>query len=75
MIDETRKRLLDELVELSARCPQLRFGQLVANLAASARGPDEGSIWNAEDEELLAAASRQVKYWSERVDVPVAVPA
>jgi hypothetical protein len=53
-----RAELLQALTELSTVFPDWRFGQLVANVATAARGPQAESIWDSEDEELLAAARR-----------------
>ena len=53
-----RQELLEVLRELSELFPDWRFGQLVANVATAARGPQVESIWDSEDEELLAAARR-----------------
>ncbi len=55
----TRSELLKMLSDLSDACPEMRMGQLIANLATLARGAAVESIWDAEDEELLAAAQRQ----------------
>jgi hypothetical protein len=55
----TRTELLELLAELSETCPEMRMGQLLANLATLARGAVAGAIWDAEDEELLDAARRQ----------------
>ena len=52
--------LLNRLKELSRACPEMRFGQLIANLAVVARGTDPGAVWEMEDEELLAAATWQL---------------
>ena len=54
----TREELLETLDELGQLFPDWRFGQLVANVAAAARGPQVEGIWESEDEELLAAARR-----------------
>ena len=53
--------LLKALTELSEVCPEMRLGQLIANLATLARGPVVEAIWDAEDEELLVAARRQAE--------------
>jgi hypothetical protein len=53
---KSRAELLEALAELTALFPDWRFGQLVANVATAARGPDIEAIWDSEDEELLAAA-------------------
>jgi hypothetical protein len=56
-----RQELLRLVNELSERDSELRFGQMIANLATLARGPEVESIWDAEDEELAAAARRLLK--------------
>jgi hypothetical protein len=56
-----RSELLRVLAELSEACPEMRMGQLIANLATLARGAVIEAIWDAEDEELLAAARRQLE--------------
>jgi hypothetical protein len=59
----TRKELLSCLTELSEVAPDLRLGQLVANLATLAQGAKVEAIWDAEDEELLAAARRLLEHY------------
>ena len=66
MTNETRRELLRVLDELSAQCPDVRFGQLMANLATLAKGPTVEAIWDAEDEELLQAAQRQLEIFRAR---------
>jgi hypothetical protein len=61
MTDQVRQKLLHALAELSAEAPQLRMGQLIANLSYLALGPANESIWEVEDEELLTAAARQLE--------------
>ncbi len=46
------------LLELHQLCPEIRFGQLIANLAVVARGTDPGAVWEIENDELLTAARR-----------------
>jgi hypothetical protein len=53
----TRAELVSRLGELSRVCPEMRFGQLIANLAVVARGTEPGAVWEMEDEELLAAVN------------------
>lgn len=55
-----RAELMTELATLNRLCPEMRFGQLIANLAVVARGTEPGVIWDMEDDELLAAAKWQV---------------
>jgi len=66
MTSETRRELLRMLDELSAQCPEVRFGQLMANLATLAKGPTVEAIWDAEDEELLQAARQQLEIFRAR---------
>jgi hypothetical protein len=56
MTMRVRQDILQILSELSEECPDLRFGQLVANLSYLAKGPANEAIWDVEDEEFLAAA-------------------
>jgi hypothetical protein len=58
MTKSTRSELLATIAELSEMAPDLRMGQLIANLATLARGAKVEAVWDAEDEELLAAAKR-----------------
>ena len=66
MTNETRQELLGVLSELSKHCPEVRFGQLIANLATLAKGPAIEAIWDAEDKELLEAAQQQLKVFEAR---------
>ncbi len=66
MINSVRQELLNVLTELSTSCPEMRFGQLIANLSTLARGLSSEGLWDAEDEELLAAARKQLAYFAER---------
>ena len=66
----SREELLQALGELGELFPDWRFGQLVANVATAARGPDVESIWESEDDELLAAARRLVEHNRGRAQVP-----
>jgi hypothetical protein len=62
----SRSELLQVLSELSERAGELRFGQLVANLATLARGAKVEAIWDAEDEELVGAARRLLAHYRQR---------
>ena len=66
MNNSTQQELLTILGELQEYCPDVRFGQLIANLATLARGPDIESIWDVDDDELLAAARQQLKTFRAR---------
>ena len=72
MTDSTRQQLLEVLAELSELCPEMRMGQLIANLSALAKGPTAEAVWDVEDDELLAAARKQLLYFQERRQSSVA---
>jgi hypothetical protein len=61
-----RSELLQLLGELSKEAGELRFGQLVTNLATLARGATVEAIWDAEDEELVGAARRLLAHYQQR---------
>ncbi len=63
MIDPTRQDLLQLLEELSAVCPEYRFGQLVLNLAFLAREDGDRQAWNIEDAEFVEAARKHLADW------------
>jgi hypothetical protein len=71
MIEPVRQEVLAVLAELSEVAPEVRFGQLIANLSYLARGLTHESIWNMEDDELLAAARQHLKEWRARRGVTV----
>ena len=58
--------LIEALVELRRALPSMRLGQLIANMATVARGAVPGAIWEAEDEELLAAIRWQLQQLASR---------
>jgi hypothetical protein len=62
----SRKELLTLLAELSDSDAELRFGQLIANLATLALGTKPEAVWDAEDEELLVAARRLSEHYRAR---------
>lgn len=66
MISPVRQEVFRLLAELSEVAPEVRFGQLVANLSYLARGLSNGSIWDMEDEELLEAARKHLEEWRSR---------
>ena len=63
---ESRATLLRLITELSEADPDLRLGQMLANLATMARGPTPESVWDCEDDELVAAARRHLARLRER---------
>ncbi len=60
MTNPTRQELLAVLSQLSEACPEMRFGQTIANLSTLAKGLSAEGLWDAEDEELLAEARQQL---------------
>ena len=60
MTQPTRTEILTRLAELSELLPDMRFGQLIANLANLALGPAQESVWDVEDADLLAAIRQQI---------------
>ncbi len=60
MNDNRPVDLLTRLGELRRALPEMRLGQLIANLAVVARGSEPGAVWDMEDEELLAAVNWQL---------------
>jgi hypothetical protein len=72
MMNPVRKEVLSVLTELSEVAPEIRLGQLIANLSYLARGLSKESIWEMEDEELLAAARDHLKQWQSKQSMPIA---
>ena len=66
MSSTVRQELLRVLAELSEVCPEVRLGQLIANLSYLARELSNEAIWDVEDEELLAAARKHLQEWRSR---------
>jgi hypothetical protein len=66
MMTAVRQEVLQVLAELSDVVPEVRLGQLIVNLSYLARGLSNESIWDMEDDELLAAARRHLEEWRSR---------
>jgi hypothetical protein len=66
MIDPVRRDILRELERVSELAPEMRFGQLVANLAFVAAGPWNETLWDLEDDQLLAALRQHLADLSAR---------
>jgi hypothetical protein len=60
MSNPLRQDVLLALSALSEAFPEWRLGQMVANLAVTARGATVESIWDVEDDELLAAINQHL---------------
>jgi hypothetical protein len=66
MINTVRQEILQQLGRLSELAPDLRFGQMIADMAFLAAGPWDQTLWKLEDELLLVAIRQQVADLSQR---------
>lgn len=66
MISSVRQQILRQLECVSELVPEVRFGQLIANLAFLAAGPWDQTLWDLEDEQLLAAIQQHLADLSTR---------
>lgn len=66
MITAQRREVLQLLERLSELTPDVRFGQLIANLSYLAVGPTNEAIWDMEDEQLLVALRKHIEDLSDR---------
>jgi hypothetical protein len=66
MITPYRQEILRLLEQLSELTPDVRFGQLIANLSYLAIGPTNEAIWDMEDEQLLTAIRQHITDLSDR---------
>lgn len=71
MTTSDRDDVFQVLKELCEHCPDVRFGQLIVNLSYLARGMAHESIWDMEDDELIAAATKQLESLRQREVVTV----
>lgn len=60
MNGHTRDEILEQLGRLTDLAPDVRFGQLIANLSYLAVGPTPEAIWDMEDDQLLAAIRQHI---------------
>jgi hypothetical protein len=63
---ELKRDILRELSRLVEHTPDLRFGQLIANLSVIARGPMPEAVWDMEDDELLDAIKSHIEDYERR---------
>jgi hypothetical protein len=63
---ELKQDILHALSELVEQAPEVRFGQLIANLAVIARGPTPEAVWDMEDDELLEAVKSHIEDYDRR---------
>jgi hypothetical protein len=66
MTDSIRHEILSRLGRLSELAPDMRFGQLIANLAFMAAGPWDQTLWDLEDDQLLSAIQQMESDLSRR---------
>jgi hypothetical protein len=71
MINPVRQEILRHLERVSERAPEIRFGQLIADLAFLAKGPWDETLWDLEDEQLLAALQQHLSDLVRRKYEPV----
>ena len=70
-------RILPQLDQIRARCPELRFGQLVAIIGELAQDETGHSLWDVEDSDFAAALDRFARDIARRESnraEPVAAP-
>ena len=60
-MNSERCELIKLVTELSEIYPDMRLGQLVTNLAHWAKGPIVSAAWDATDQELIAAAKKNIQ--------------
>jgi hypothetical protein len=65
MISPERREILRHLEPLSELSPDMRFGQLMANLSYLAVAPTVEAIWDMEDEQLAVAIRRLIQNLTE----------
>ena len=51
-------RILGQLDEVRVRCPEFRFGQLIAAIGTLAEDETGSSLWDVEDSDFLSALNR-----------------
>src|SRR5260370_2040869 len=55
---ELLDRILGQLGQVRIRCPELRFGQLIATIGMLAEDETGHSLWDVEDADFAAALER-----------------
>ena len=65
-MSESDDELFTVLKAMRAQYPDWRFGQLVCNVAAWARGAQANSVWDVEDRELVQAAREHIQKKKEK---------
>ncbi len=70
MSSTTTDTLVQAIAHLRELFPEMRLGQLVANLTTAAGCQNPDALWDVEDERLLAAAQRLIARNLDRQSVP-----
>jgi hypothetical protein len=65
-------RILEQLGDVRARCPELRFGQLIAIIGELAQDETGHSLWDVEDADFAAALQRFSADMGDRTANPAA---
>jgi hypothetical protein len=60
--------LLERLGEVRERCPEMRFGQVLATVGSLAEDETGHSLWEVEDKEFAAALKRFAEDLARRAD-------
>ena len=63
-MNETQKineEILNALTKLMIKYPQMRFGQIVTNVAYWAVGSTSNALWDVSDEEWLTSAKTHLE--------------
>ncbi len=63
---DLKREILRALSDLVEHTPDVRFGQLIANLAVIAKGPTPEGVWDMEDDELLEAVKSHIEDYERR---------
>ena len=66
-------RILGQLEAVRLRCPELRFGQLIATIGNLAEDETGHSLWDVEDADFAAALERFAQDMARRAE-PSAAP-
>ena len=66
MIARSRTEIIRLLERVSELTPDVRFGQLIANLSYLAIAPTTEAIWDMEDDELIVALKQHLTDLSTR---------
>jgi hypothetical protein len=74
MISATRREALDVLAELCELSPDVRLGQLMAHVGFLGQDQTERSLWDIDDEQLLAVLYRHREELVSRTPDPANQP-